>query len=154
MPRCFISVFLTSLATGLIGGCQPSGPKIASSETPTIPVSRPVQGNVTDFVDYTGRINATNAVSIQPRVTGYLVQMPFKEGAEVKKGDLLFVIDSRPYDAQLLAAKAQVALNEASLRYAVATNAQFQGRLQVTSWPSANENSTSIERRRTRPSPT
>src|SRR5262249_30087342 len=53
-------------------------------------------------------------------VTGYLVKMPFKEGAEVKKGDLLFEIDPRPYQAQLDQARGQVNLNEAQLELAKA----------------------------------
>ena len=100
-------------------------PQVPASEAPVVPVSHPVQRNVTDFVDYTGRTNAKNSVAIQPRVTGYLVKMPFKEGAEVKKGDLLFEIDPRPYQAQYEAAQAQVAQYKASLRYATATNERF-----------------------------
>jgi multidrug efflux system membrane fusion protein len=59
-------------------------------------------------------------------VTGYLVQMPFKEGSEVKKGDLLFVIDPRPYQAQFDQAKAQVVLNQASLELAKSTLARYE----------------------------
>ena len=68
---------------------------------PVVPVSQPVQREVTDFVDFTGRTDAVNSVNIVPRVTGYLVKMPFKEGSDVKKDDLLFEIDPRPYQAQL-----------------------------------------------------
>ena len=52
-------------------------------------------------MDFTGQTKAVQSVDIIPLVTGYLVQMPFKEGAEVKEGDLLFVVDRRPYKAQL-----------------------------------------------------
>jgi multidrug efflux system membrane fusion protein len=79
-----------------------------------LPVSKRVQREVTDYVDFTGRTNAIEAVDVRPRVTGYLVQMPFKEGSEVKKGDLLFEIDPRPYQAQLDQAQGQVELNQAS----------------------------------------
>ena len=48
-------------------------------------------------------------MNIIPRVTGYLVRMPFKEGSEVKKGDLLFEVDPRPYQAQFDQADSQVA---------------------------------------------
>jgi multidrug efflux system membrane fusion protein len=63
-------------------------------------------------------------VDIRPRVTGYLVEMPFKEGAEVKKGDLLFVVDPRPYKAQLDQAQGQVDLYRASLKVARTTLAR------------------------------
>jgi multidrug efflux system membrane fusion protein len=93
---------------------------------PKIPVSHPVQRYVADYVEFTGRTNARDVVSIQPRVTGYLVKLPFKEGSYVNKGDLLFEIDPRPYQAQLDAAEAQVAVSEASKRYAVATNDRYK----------------------------
>jgi multidrug efflux system membrane fusion protein len=87
-------------------------------------VSKPIQRAVTDYVDFTGRTDAVEAVDIRPRVTGFLLRAPFKEGSEVKKDDLLFEIDPRPYQAQLNQAKGQVALNEASLKLAQATYAR------------------------------
>jgi multidrug efflux system membrane fusion protein len=86
-----------------------------------VPVSQPVQRDVTDYVDFTGRTDAINAVNIVPRVTGYLVQMPFKEGSLVKKDDLLFEVDPRPYKAQLAQAEGQVKLYQAQLKLAKAT---------------------------------
>jgi multidrug efflux system membrane fusion protein len=83
-----------------------------------------VQREVTDFVDFTGRTDPVGAVDVRPRVTGYLEKMPFKEGAEVKKDDLLFEIDPRPYEAQLASAQSQVTLNEAQLKLAQATYAR------------------------------
>jgi multidrug efflux system membrane fusion protein len=91
-----------------------------------LPVSKPVQREVTDYVDFTGRTNAIEAVDVRPRVTGYLMQMPFKEGSEVKKGDLLFEIDPRPYQAQLDQAQGQVELNQASHLLAQSTLARDQ----------------------------
>jgi multidrug efflux system membrane fusion protein len=106
-------------------GCQhrtPQGP--ADSEPPAVPVSKPVQRQVTDFADFTGRTDAIEAVDVRARVTGYLVKLAFKEGSVVKKGDLLFEIDPRPYQAQLDQAQAQVKLNQASLDLAQATLAR------------------------------
>jgi multidrug efflux system membrane fusion protein len=60
-------------------------------------------------------------VNIVPRVTGYLVKMPFTEGAHVKKDDLLFEVDPRPYKAQLDQAQGQVKLYQAQLKLAKAT---------------------------------
>lgn len=96
-------------------GCHRSAPPARSAAPPSVPVSQPVQKEVTDFVDYTGRTDAIQSVSIRARVTGYLVKMPFKEGAEVKTGDLLFEIDPRPYQALVDQAEAQLALNQAQL---------------------------------------
>src|SRR5262249_22515238 len=101
-------------------------------EPPAVPVSRPLSREVTDYVDFTGRTDAIQAVDVRARVTGYLVQMPFKEGAEVKKGDLLFEIDPRPYQAQLDQALARVEPTQASLQLAQTTLARDR-QIQATS---------------------
>src|SRR6266853_4309500 len=96
MYRRPLVVGLTCSLLAAVGGCRGKPAPVAPPQPPVIPVSRPVERQVTDYVDFTGRTDAVQAVDIRPRVTGYLVEMPFKEGAEVKKGDLLFVVDPRP----------------------------------------------------------
>jgi multidrug efflux system membrane fusion protein len=91
---------------------------------PAVPISHPLRRSVTDFVDFTGRTEAVHSVDIRPRSTGYLVKMPFEEGAEVKAGDLLFIVDPRPYQAQLDQAQGQVDLYKASLKLAKTTMAR------------------------------
>jgi multidrug efflux system membrane fusion protein len=113
-------LFLASLVTLMGCGRQP-GPE-QTTEPFVVPVSNPVQRNVTEYVDYTGRTAAVNSVDIRPRVTGYLVKMPFKEGSEVKAGDLLFEIDKRPYQSLVDQAQAQVNLNLARYQLAKANN--------------------------------
>ncbi len=138
----------------MLAGCGQPPAQDASSEPPVIPVSQPVQRNVTDFVDYTGRLAAINSVDIRPRVTGYLTKMPFKEGAEVKKDDLLFEIDPRPYQALVDQAEAQVNQNKARLRLAKANNITRQDRRQPANRaPSRYRNSTPTRRRNWRPTP-
>jgi multidrug efflux system membrane fusion protein len=124
-PLVLCSIGLTFLALA-IAGCRKAAPQVAPAETPAVPVANPVEREVTDFADFTGRTDAVHSVNIVPRVTGYLVQMPFKEGSEVKKNDLLFEIDPRPYQAQLDQAQAQVTLNEAQLNLAKSTLARYQ----------------------------
>ncbi len=102
-------------------GCAHKPPQVAPAQPPVVPVSKPVQREVTDYVDFTGRTDAVQSVDLRARVTGYLVQSPFKEGAEVKKGQLLYEIDPRPYQAQLDQALSQVELNKASLKLAQTT---------------------------------
>jgi multidrug efflux system membrane fusion protein len=80
-----------------------------------VTVSKPIEREVTDYVDFTGRTDAILFTEIRPRVTGYLVGMPFKEGAVVKKDDVLFEIDDRPYKAALDLAKASLDVAKASL---------------------------------------
>jgi multidrug efflux pump subunit AcrA (membrane-fusion protein) len=104
--------------------CQRPHPAVAPPELPVSPISHPVQRAVTDHVDFTGRTEAVQSMDIRPRVTGYVTRMPFKEGATVKAGDLLFEIDPRPYQAQLESAEGQVHLYEAQLKLAKATLAR------------------------------
>ncbi len=97
-------------------GCSLGGSQKPSALPPSVTVSHPIQREVTDYAVYTGRTAAVKSVAIIPRATGYIVQIPFKEGADVKAGDLLFEIDPRPYQALVNQARAQVALNQARAR--------------------------------------
>lgn len=113
---------LAFLFGGLLAfGCQNQARQIAPPAPPAVPVSKPVQRSITDFVDFTGRTEAVQAVDIRARVTGYLMKMHFKEGGEVKEGDLLFEIDPRPYQAQYDQAQGQLNLNQAQLKFAQTT---------------------------------
>jgi multidrug efflux system membrane fusion protein len=117
---------LVSLAGVLwvAAGCQEAAPQVAPAEAPVVPVSQPIQREVTDYVDFTGRTEAVHSVNIIARVTGYLTKMPFKEGSVVKAGDLLFEIDPRPYQAQFDQAESQVNLYEQQLKLAQTTYAR------------------------------
>jgi hypothetical protein len=70
---------------------------------------RPVVREVSDWDDYAGRLAASETVDVRARVGGYIEQAPFDEGMILKKGDLLFVIDARTYQAQLEGARADLA---------------------------------------------
>ena len=120
-------LFWLCATMAMLPGCARKPPQVAPPETVKIPVSKPVVREVTDFVDFTGRLDAIQSVDIRPRSTGYLVKMAFEEGAEVKAGDLLFVIDPRPYQAQLDQAVGQVSLYEAQLKLARTTLARDVG---------------------------
>lgn len=117
---------LALIGAALTTGCSSNQPSKSGAEVPAFPVSKPVVRNVTDYVDFTGRTDAVQAVDVRARVTGYLEKMPFKEGAEVKAGDLLFEIDRRPYQAQMDQAQGQVALAQAQLKLAKQTLARDQ----------------------------
>jgi membrane fusion protein, multidrug efflux system len=119
---------LLTVVVSILGGaagCNQQQPQVAQAEPPVVRVSHPVERVVTDFVDFTGRTDAVQSVNIIARVTGYLVKMPFKEGSEVKKGDLLFEIDPRPYQAQYDQAKSQVVLYQAQLELAKTTYQRY-----------------------------
>ena len=75
---------------------------------PEVDVAKPIVGQITEWDEFTGRLAAIDTVEVRPRVSGYLESVHFREGQLVKKGDLLFVIDPRPFRALLAAAEADV----------------------------------------------
>jgi multidrug efflux system membrane fusion protein len=86
----------------------------AALPPPEITVSQPAVRKTIEWDEYTGRFDAVEAVDVRARVSGYLTEVNFTDGQEVKAGDLLFQIDPRPFERALDQAKAQ--LNEASVR--------------------------------------
>ena len=112
---------IAAIAAATVLGCSHGPPQVAPPQAPVVPISQPLQREVTEFIDFTGRTDAVDTVNIVPRVTGYLVKMPFKEGSLVKKDDLLFEVDPRPYKAQLDQAEGQVKLYQAQLKLAKTT---------------------------------
>jgi RND family efflux transporter MFP subunit len=100
-----------------LGGCARSPSEAPRPAAVPVTVSYPVRRAVTDFVDYTGRTAAVDSVEVRAHVWGYLKKVNFKEGELVKKGDVLFELDPRPYEALLNQAKAKVALDKAQLKY-------------------------------------
>ncbi len=107
-----------------LAGCTRSPGEAPQEHAPAVTVSYPIEREVTDYQDYTGRTAAVDSVQIQARVTGYLDKINFKEGVEVTEGSVLYEIDPRPYQDAYDAAKAQVAANVASLELAKQTNAR------------------------------
>jgi RND family efflux transporter MFP subunit len=103
-----------------LGGCKREPPALAATPPPIVMVSQPVEREITDYYEYTARTAAVEAVEVRARVSGYLVKVNFRDGLMVKKGDLLFQIDPRPFQAVLDEAKGQVAQWEAKLARAEA----------------------------------
>jgi RND family efflux transporter MFP subunit len=98
-----------------LAGCS-QAPTQGSAPPPRVKVSYPLEQPVTDYADFTGRTMAVESVKLRARVWGHLAKINFTEGADVKKDDVLFVIDQRTYRAALARADAEVAQSEA--RYA------------------------------------
>ncbi len=76
---------------------------------PSVSVSKPLVRQVVEWDEYTGRFDATESVEIRTRVSGFLVEIHFKDGQQVKKGDKLYTLDSRPFDRALDQARAELA---------------------------------------------
>jgi len=93
-------VSVTAGALLLIGGCGKSGGGAQSPPPPQVSVAQVLEKRVKDWDEFTGRLQAVETVEIRPRVSGYIDKVAFTEGSQVKRGDLLFVIDPRPYQAE------------------------------------------------------
>src|SRR5437879_1720135 len=127
---------LTSLASSALvlafcfgtAGCTRAPMEAPGTEPTSVTVSYPVERNVTDYADFTARIAAVDSVEVRAHVWGYLEKVNFKEGAIVQKGDVLFELDPRPYQALLDQAKAKVAQDEAQLSY---DEAEYQRNLNL-----------------------
>jgi RND family efflux transporter MFP subunit len=83
-----------------------------------VSVAAVLSQGVTEFDQFTGRIEPVERVEIRPRVSGYIASVDFVEGHEVKQGDVLFVIDPRPYEAELKRTQAELARATAALTLA------------------------------------
>ena len=109
----------SALVTGfclVLAGCarEPSGG--AAPTLVAVTVIYPVEREVTDYADFTGRTAAVDSVEVRARVWGYLDKVNFKEGTLVKKGDVLFEIDPRTYQTALANAEGNLASGQAKLK--------------------------------------
>jgi membrane fusion protein, multidrug efflux system len=116
--HCFGLVAPSALALGvclfILSGCKgnaqpqvPPAPEVSVIEVKAVPV--------TVYDEYVAQTQAPDTIEIRSQVTGLLERQAFSDGARVKKGDVLFVIDQRPFEAQLAQAKASLAQAEANL---------------------------------------
>src|SRR5437899_7027347 len=106
----FLFVFLTG------SGCK----KASVTQQPALPVNvvTVVEKEVNEWDEFTGRLDPVESVEIRPRVSGYITEIHFAAGAIIKKGDLLYVIDPRPYQADFDRAAAELERMEAQLKLA------------------------------------
>ena len=98
-----------------------------NSRPATVSVMHPVQKTVTDWEDFAGRLQSPESTNIQARISGLVTETPLKEGALVKQGDVLFVIDESPFKADLDNKKATVAKDEAQVNLTQVQLARTRG---------------------------
>jgi len=114
--RLFI---VAALLSGLLAGCDNKPTAGAAPPPPPVTVSKPIQKQITEWDEYTGRFVPVATVEVRARVSGFIESIHFKDGQIVKKDDLLFVIDQRPYQIAVEQAKAD--LERARSKYDIAT---------------------------------
>ncbi len=117
MTKSLLGVLLAILPA--VTGCG-GEPRSPAPEPPAVTVAVPVEQAVTDHVDFSGKTEAVESVQLRARVGGYLEKVNYKEGDDVKKGQVLFEIDPRPYQAELEQAQARVKASQAQLTQAEA----------------------------------
>lgn len=119
---------LASLIAVVVSACGSSeaAPGAGMPPPPEVSVATVLSKPVHQWDTFNGRVTAVESVELRPRVSGYVQRVAFDEGQEVKKGDLLFVIDPRPYKAALDQAQAQLQRAHAEAKLAQAQDARAQ----------------------------
>lgn len=101
----YLSAVLLPLA---LAGCDQAPAKVAPPPPPAVTAAKPLVKELVEYDDFTGRFDAIASVELRARVGGYLESVHFKDGQIVKEGDLLFVIDPKPYDVSLRRSQAEL----------------------------------------------
>ncbi|MEM6899778.1 MAG: efflux RND transporter periplasmic adaptor subunit [Pseudomonadota bacterium] len=114
------TLFLFLPAVAFLTACGDREQKTPQPQALPVQVAAPLQKPVIEYAYFTGRLEAVEMVEVKPRVSGYIESVHFEEGEKVNKGDLLFVIDTRPFQAQVNRLKAQLQQEEAALSLAQA----------------------------------
>jgi membrane fusion protein, multidrug efflux system len=96
------------LALLFLAGCGDKPSQPAAAAPPPVTVAQPTKRTVTDWDEFTGRFEAVEEVQVRARVGGFVTSVEFRDGAIVHAGDLLYVIDSRPFEAVALQADGQL----------------------------------------------
>jgi membrane fusion protein, multidrug efflux system len=107
VPPPFLVLLALSVA-GILAGCDRPASQAAAPPAPPVTVAQPVKRTVTDWDEFTGRFDAVEEVQVRPRVGGFVNSVEFQDGVIVHAGDLLYVIDPRPFEAVALQADGQL----------------------------------------------
>ena len=119
MTRNALLISLVLPLAGLLQACTRVAAQTSDAPPPPkIAVAEVVSRDVTEWDEFTGRLEAVHSVAIRPRVSGFVAAIRFDEGAMVKKGDLLFEIDARPFQAEVDRLHAEVTRANATVQRA------------------------------------
>lgn len=115
MKSIFIRMSVLGLVALAFAGCRPEAPPAFERPPAPVAVAAAVTRDVPVYLDEVGKVAAREVVSVEPQVSGRITRIHFSDGAHLRKGDLLFTIDPRPFQAQLDAAEASLAQAKAAL---------------------------------------
>src|SRR5258706_15170295 len=130
MNRSFkiASLALMALAAA---GCARNEAAEAPPAPPQVSVAKVIERPITEFDEFTGRFAAVHRVELRPRGSGYISSVNFTEGHQVHKGDVLFVIDPQPYEAEFKRAEAELARATTQLNLAHSEHVRAQSLLEA-----------------------
>jgi multidrug efflux system membrane fusion protein len=100
--------------------CAQPAAQIAPPQAPPVTAAKAVARDVTDWNEFTGRLEAVHHVDVRPRVSGLIASVQFTEGAVVRRGDVLFEIDPRPFQTEVDRLRADLARARAGFARATA----------------------------------
>jgi RND family efflux transporter MFP subunit len=127
MGKLIVAVIVAIAPALAACGQGQSQPSAAAPTPPAVTVAKPVAKMLADQDEYVGRFVAVESVEVRARVSGYLDAIHFRDGQIVRKGDLLFTIDRRPFEATLAQAQASLAQAQANLAFAESDLERAQG---------------------------
>jgi multidrug efflux system membrane fusion protein len=131
IPAVLALVASTTLALASLGCDSNAAPAAGGPPPAEVSIAPVLNKTVHAWDDFTGRISAVESVDLRPRVSGYIERVAFEEGQDVQRGDLLFVIDPRPYQAALAQAEAQLEAARSAARLARAQDARAQSLIEA-----------------------
>ena len=111
MSRFITPTLVTSaiLASAVLGGCsEAKDPAMQAATAPEVNVANVVSMRLSEWDEFSGRLQAPESVTLIPRISGYVEQILFEEGALVKAGDVLVKIDPRPFEVDVERLQAQL----------------------------------------------
>lgn len=135
LPRCRGIPLSALLLSGLVAACGPEN-TYQPPPPPSVTVAPPLKKPVTSYLEVTGNTKASRTVDLTARVAGVLTAVNFRDGADVKAGDVLFTIESDQYQAQLALAQATQLQNEATL---VGSQLEFTRQQQLVATRTASQ---------------
>ena len=130
--RALAATGLAAAVAFAVAGCDTRAQDQTAPPPPDVGVAAVLSEQVQDWNEATGRIAAVESVELRPRVSGYVERVAYAEGDEVAKGDLLFVIDPRPYRAALQRAEAELARARAEAQLAKTRHTRAQSLIEAS----------------------
>ena len=117
-PKFRAALFVLGLLTLDLAACSEAAKTPAAPPPPAVTVANPLEKEVIEWDEYTGRFDAVDTVEVRARISGFLNEVKFTDGAMVKKGDLLFEIDPRPFQSALDRSRATLQGAKVQLEFA------------------------------------